>query len=118
MANLKDEALHKFEDTKVKISDLVNEAATKLNELKQMAAETMTKMKGDDQSQSSNSKSRIRILHLKRLRIRTKNQLRPITKMMLKRIRIRLINLGKTRPIKIKIINNHFMSKTTSFSFE
>ena len=72
MANLKDEALHKFEDTKVKISDLVNEAATKLNELKQMAAETMTKMKGDDQSQSSNSKSRIRILHLKRLRIRTK----------------------------------------------
>jgi len=56
MANLKDEALHKFEDTKVKISDLVNEAATKLNELKQMAAETMTKMKGDDQSQSDDSK--------------------------------------------------------------
>ena len=51
MANLKDEALHKFEDTKVKISDLVNEAATKLNELKQMAAETMTKMQSDEQSQ-------------------------------------------------------------------
>ena len=84
MANLKDEALHKFEDTKVKITELVNEAATKLNELKQMAAETMTKMKGDDQSQSDDSKSRIRILLLRILRIRTKIQIRPITKMILK----------------------------------
>lgn len=45
MANLKDEALHKFEDTKQKITELVNEASVKLGELKQMATETMHKMK-------------------------------------------------------------------------
>ncbi len=52
MAHFKDEALHKFEDTKQKIMELVNEASVKLGELRQMATDTMSKMKGEDQSQS------------------------------------------------------------------
>lgn len=56
MAHFKDEALHKFEDTKQKITELVNEASVKLGELRQMATDTMSKMKGEDQSQSGEPK--------------------------------------------------------------
>ena len=116
MANLKDETLHKFEDTKVKISELVNEAATKLKELKQMAAETMTKMKGDDQSQSDDSKKQDQDSSSKDAKDKDQNSDQTNNKDGAKRIRIKLINLGKTRLTKIKIINNHFMLKATSFS--
>jgi hypothetical protein len=56
MAHFKDEALHKFEDTKQKITELINEASVKLGELRQMATDTMSKMKGEDQSQSGDAK--------------------------------------------------------------
>lgn len=57
MTYLKDEAIHKLEDTKQKITDLVHEATTKLSELKQMATDTLNKMKKEQQSKSEDTEA-------------------------------------------------------------